>query len=583
MIVTPSPKRGKLTNVVCVLTNDFLILLKMKPESVVLPPKYYLDNFTYLLNFVQEKSAHLLQEREHHFIQLFNALSEDAKCLFIRLVNRRKFFFKTTLLAYQEISDIPACLNELIEKKFVSPLSTAHQEKVLYLLEIFTKNELLEIIKQTGEKPNKQAKKSVQTLWILEHVPFEDLVRIISAKALIIKQSFEEEVEFFLFIFFGNLAMDMTRFVIRDLGHVQYEQFDEKKLTAYFKTRKEAEDKLKMVKAYQHFGFLSVLYSGTELYDWFSSQIADWQYLTDSAQRTFDRLCLDLGKILEKNKLDNEALKIYQYTSKPPSLERQVRLLYKLGFEQEALLLCKRIEMNPTNPEEKLFALDFRKKIEKQPKESIKKTITQWLNRADSITIDASYQQNVEIGTLEYFKNQGFEGFFSENYLWNAMFGVLFWDIIFDEDQDAIHHPFQLAPSDLRREDFWEKRQKQLLERTAILDDKNSFDTHIQEVISKKQGRANPLVFWHEDLFFHLSKCYEQLDADQIGIILLEMGKNLKEYSKGFPDLFVWNSDTYHFIEVKSPNDHLSAHQVFWLSFFKEVGVHSKVLKVGFE
>ncbi len=554
----------------------------MKPEPIVLPPKYYLDNFIYLIDFVQEKSAHLLHEREYRFIRLFNALSENAKCLFIRFVNRRKIFFKTSTLTYQEIDNLPDALDELLESQFVSKLAPAHQERVLYLLEIFTKNELVEIIKQTGEKPAKQDKKSIQTLWILEHLPFEDLITIITNKELIIKQEFEEEVEFFLFLFFGNLEMDMTRFVIRDLGHVQYEQFDEKKLTAYFKTRKEAEDKLKMVKAYQHFGFLSVLYSGTELYDWFVAQISDWQYLTDSAQRTLDRLCLDLGKILEKNKLDHEALKIYQYTTKPPSLERQARLLYKLGFEQEALILCKRMEMNPANPDEKLFALDFKKKIEKQPKESVKKTTTQWLNQAESITIDASYQQNVEIGTLEYFKNQGFEGFFSENYWWNAMFGVLFWDIIFDEDQDAIHHPFQLAPSDLRREDFWEKRQKQLLERTAILDEKGSFYAYIQAIISQKQGKANPLVFWHEDLFLHLSQGYEQLDADQIGVVLLEMGKNLKEYAKGFPDLFIWNSDSYYFIEVKSPNDHLSAHQVFWLSFFKEIGIQAKVLKVNF-
>jgi hypothetical protein len=552
-----------------------------KPE-IVLPPKYYLTNYLYLLDFVQEKAADLLQSRELRFITLFNQLSEDAKCLFIRLVNRRKVFFRTSQLSYQEIENIPHALQELIEKQFISPLSLAHQEKVLYLLEIFTKNELIEIIKQTGAKPNKQAKRVEHTLWIFEFLPFEVLVEMLNDKDLIVKQEFEGEVEFIFFLFFGNLELDMTRFVIRDLGHVQYENYDDKKLTSYFKTRKEAEDKLKMSKAYQHFGFISTLYTPTELYDWFTSQIPDWQYLTDSAQRIFDRMCLDLAKTLEKSKLDEEALRVYQHTPKPPSTERQARLLYKLGYEQEALILCKKMEINPLNPEEKLFAIDFRKKIEKNAGKKPTKTTTHWLNEAESIRIDINFQNNVEVGTLEHFKNQGFEGFFSENYLWNALFGILFWDIIFDENQDAIHHPFQLAPSDLRRDGFWEKRREKLLARTAILEDKDSFYDHVKGIIEEKQGKANPFVFWHEDLLLHLTQCYQLLDTDQIGIVLLEMAKNLKEYSKGFPDLLVWKGDTYTFIEVKSPNDHLSAHQVFWLSFFKEIGVQAKVLRVNF-
>jgi hypothetical protein len=550
--------------------------------QIELPPKYYLTNFLYLLDFVQKKSMPLLQERELNFIRLFQTLSEDAQCLFIRLINRRKIFFKTKQLHYTEIANIAQALCELLEKQFISPLSIIHEDKVLFLLEIFTKNELIEIIRQTGEKPHKQAKKSALTLWVLEHLPFQQLIQIIAQKEEVIKQEFEAEVEFLLYLFFGNLEMDMTRFVVRDLGYVHYEQVSEEKYTSFFKSRKEAEDKLKMEKAYQHFGFLSALYSVQELYDWFISQMVDWQYLHESAQRLFDKLCLELGKLLEKNQLDQEALKVYQHTSKPPSMERQVRLLYKLGFEKEAMILCKKLETNPLNPEEKLFAIDFREKLEKQ-KGKTTRTTTQWLKQAESINIDSTFQGSVEVGVLTYFKRQGFEGLFTENYLWNALFGVLFWDIIFDENQDAIHHPFQLAPSDLMSKDFWEKRKEKLLARTAILEDKESFLAHIQVIITTKQGKANPFIFWHQDLLFHLNTLYELLDSDQIGVVLLEMAKNVKEYSKGFPDLFIWNNDTYYFIEVKSPNDQLAAHQVFWLSFFQEVGINAKVLRVAFD
>jgi VRR-NUC domain len=115
------------------------------------------------------------------------------------------------------------------------------------------------------------------------------------------------------------------------------------------------------------------------------------------------------------------------------------------------------------------------------------------------------------------------------------------------------------------------------------LEDEESFYDHLGGIVAEKQGKANPFVFWHEDLTLHLTKTFQLLDTDQIGIVLLEMAKNLKEYTKGFPDLLVWKGAHYTFIEVKSPNDHLSAHQVFWLSFFKQIGVQAKVLRVNFE
>jgi hypothetical protein len=40
---------------------------------------------------------------------------------------------------------------------------------------------------------------------------------------------------------------------------------------------------------------------------------------------------------------------------------------------------------------------------------------------------------------------------------------------------------------------------------------------------------------------------------------MLEMALNLRENTRGFPDLLVWNDEDYAFIEIKSPTDHLSS------------------------
>ena len=82
-----------------------------------LPPKYYLEYFNYVLDFVQEKYRHILNENEWRFLRKYYCLSEDAQCLFIRFSNRRGIFFRVNKLSYSELSDIPALLNELLEAK----------------------------------------------------------------------------------------------------------------------------------------------------------------------------------------------------------------------------------------------------------------------------------------------------------------------------------------------------------------------------------------------------------------------------------------------------------------------------------
>ena len=73
------------------------------------------------------------------------------------------------------------------------------------------------------------------------------------------------------------------------------------------------------------------------------------------------------------------------------------------------------------------------------------------------------------------------------------------------------------------------------------------------------------------------------LEPAQLHAILLEMAQNLRENTRGFPDLLVWKDDTYEFVEVKSPTDHLSAQQLHWQHFFERTGVISRVLRVTWE
>jgi hypothetical protein len=62
--------------------------------------------------------------------------------------------------------------------------------------------------------------------------------------------------------------------------------------------------------------------------------------------------------------------------------------------------------------------------------------------------------------------------------------------------------------------------------------------------------------------------------------VLKEMSIDPKTRLTGFPDLFVWKKDDYSFYEVKSPNDHLSEKQLFWLQKFETWEINAEIILV---
>lgn len=552
---------------------------------IELPEKYYLNYFESLLDFVREKHGNLLNRREKRFIKQFFQLPEDARCLFVRLVNRRGCYFRIKKLQYAEIKDFNVALHLLISQKFFSSLSVSHSHDASRWLCIFTKAEIISFICTIQKGLKKQAaglKKDEIVQLILEQANLHTLLHHIRQTEPVVKVNFEEEMEMLKFLYFGNIHDDMTQFVVRDIGYIKTEELDTNKLQALFKTRKEAEDKLFISKLYQEFKDRRDMLQqpADQLYDWFQEQQKKADALCPLARPTFDKLCLRLGKLLEQNRLPKFALDIYQHTDTAPSRERRARLLHKLGLTSEALELCRQIGELPQNAEEKYFAEDFCDLINKKRK--VKRT-THYLKNSTSIELNEAKRSFVELGVLEYFREQGYEGVFTENYLWRGFFGLFFWDIIFDQDSEALHNPLQTTPSDFYTPDFLKKRRKHIDQRLEVLTYPQRFYNIIRHHFQTKAGINNPMVGWHEGLLPLVEQCYEKLQPKQISSVLLEMAKNLRENTRGFPDLFIWDEDSYSFIEVKSPNDHLSGQQLYWLHFFEKHRIEAKVVRVQWQ
>ncbi|MBP6410991.1 MAG: VRR-NUC domain-containing protein [Pseudarcicella sp.] len=552
-----------------------------------LPAKYYLEYFEYLLSFVAQKYVHILIDTELDFIQNFDELTEDEKCLFVRFSNRKGVFFTSNNIKYSEICQPELVLKSLILKGFLEEISQNHIHDLNEILDLLNKKDLIDLLKSNKIDTKGKVSLSKDDLlkWVLSsYTSAQILVFLQEVHHLgIIKVAYNKEVQMLKFLFFGTIHGNMTEFVVRDLGFNTFEKYDEDKMVAHFENREEAEQKFAISLLREDFTEMQKSKTpALEVYNWF----VDWampasKNLCEIAQTTYDHFLIRVAAYLEKNKLEQESLQLYRLTELAPARERRVRVLFKLKCFDEAHALCELILEKPANADESFFANDYLNKIaEKDQKKKTKKAVTQQLQNAETILLDSSWKYKVELGVMDYFEQKGQKAAFTENHLWRSFFGLFFWDIIYDTDILAIHHPLQRTPSDLYKADFFIQRQEKFQSQLEKLSDKEWVQEHIYSVFFEKYGITNPLVDWFGGLFPLIIAVLEKIDGDKLKLIFQEMTLNLRANTKGFPDLMVWDDGEYAFVEVKSPTDTLSSQQLYWLHFFDKIGVNAKVIRV---
>ncbi len=528
-----------------------------------MPEKYYLDYFNYVLDFVERQYAHVLDEPEYLFYQSFRDLSEDAKCLYLRFSNRRGNYFRVNKLAYAEISDIHTAKEELLINSFIR----INESNDIDQFRLFTKAELIghfDFLERSQKKEDILLELSELDVPLIHDS--EEIAEVLK----------NEEVEFIKLLFFGYYRGQMTDFVVRDVGNVKIEQLDESKFKPWFQTREEAV-------AVMHLSQLRrLIYQIQEaelpLEDYIIGlPWKDWLKHPRSA-KSAEKVLLKVAYYFEQVGKPELALEHYSYTERHPARERKVRLLEKLERSEEAIEIAKQIMDMPSNATELTFATDYLNRSGVR----INRSMTARLKDAPSISIHKDPDIKVEQATIEYFENEGWSGFHAENFVWRGIFGLVFWNEIFDESHGSFHQPLQRQPSDLNDSAFFESREQLLIERLDKFGTRKKLLEHVRKIYSEKDGIANRFVTWHEALLPAIEVMIEKVPLKGLKAVLLEMSKNMKENSAGFPDLFIWNEKTYQFYEVKSPNDHLSAQQLFWLDFLQSVKIKVDVLRVKY-
>lgn len=573
------------------------------PTPNILPPKYYLDYYTYILRYVEHHYKDMLAENEKQFIAKLHKAKEDSLCLYLRIAGRRSIFFRPSQLQYDEIADTNKAIKELLKLGLIQTLNEAHQEQSTDWLNTFTKPQLWEVLNQIHKVkkksdnkssnksdkptlPSKQTSKALLVDFVVQNVDFPKLIKHFNQTEKTIVQNKLEEETMIRYLFFGHSHGSIIDFVVRDIWDQPFEQIDEKHFTPYFKTRTEIDQCFQLSMLNREWNALQEMKSKEDTDEieqvkiakqWFQNWFDSDTIWTEKAQVKLDKILLKVGRFFERKKELDLALQAYQHTVRQPSRERQARIYLKQKNMDKIQMVCNQILEAPQSIKETIFAKDFIRKISE--KKSIKSTRKK-LKEADIVTLPQKWKYSVETGVLKHFVRKKYNGLHAENTIWRGLFGVVFWDLIYDPTAGSIHNALQSLPSDFYHPDFYKKRQEKIAKCLEILDDEKAFQNHLTQIFEQKWGINNRLIVWSYDLLEVLQEMYRKMSPKQLKAVLQKICKNPKDNLAGFPDLFIWKKRAYWFIEVKSPTDMLSEQQLFWIEFMQAQNIKAKVLKV---
>lgn len=200
------------------------------------------------------------------------------------------------------------------------------------------------------------------------------------------------------------------------------------------------------------------------------------------------------------------------------------------------------------------------------------------------LTVPRHPSRSVERAALEAAAQAGWAGFFTENGLWQGLFGLAFWDQLFAPLPGAFQHRFQAAPADIGGPDFHHRRREAIERRLEQLAAPGALATALLQVAECKRGISNAFVNWRRLTQDLLGTALEVLPAPVVLSVLSTMAPNPMAFRSGFPDLLLCRLDPPACMlwEVKGPGDTLRPEQERWLRHFNREGVEARIAWIAY-
>jgi DNA polymerase-3 subunit epsilon len=530
----------------------------MPLARTLLPPDYYVEHFHEMLNHVSTVCAGLLGETERAFIREFRALNPCAQRLYVRMINRKKLAFLPHDLVYAEIDDLPGGLENLKRAGFLRGLDPRDHRVALSDL---SKPELIALAKAHGLSVKSSWSKPQVVEPLLEAVPFTDFA---AAYEEAVVPDRRETLDFLLYLQFGHFTESMSRFALRDLG------------VAPAQARASHSPRF-ISEAAARAGFfyhrrLEEARQGRAAPD------DNWpDPVTEDNRRLRDKLLHRLGQAAEKAGDAPRALALYARADAFDCRERRVRLLYAAGELAQVEALLDAMLQGPEHDEEYIFAADFTARKFGRKRTGV---FTDLLRDAETIEVDELYRGDAEFAAMQYFAGDGWTAHHVENALWPTLFGLIFWEELF-ETEGAMASDFDWLPQTLRDNSFAKRFASQLASKLDIVR-RGEAAMLIQAALNNHMNKPNGLFVWRDDLAMMLTPILAAAPSDGLAGVLEAMAQDWRGHRDGFPDLVLTREDELRFIEIKGEGDQIRRHQLARLNLLRRLGFRADILRVAY-
>lgn len=534
----------------------------------------------------------LLDAQDKQFVQHFMALSKPQQCLIVRFINRKSDFIKPSSYAYEEIEDIPENLDYLMHAgwfKVLEPKSAAR------FIENLTKDEIIQIIDELNEPcfsknaaieyKKSQAKTKLITC-ILSAAKAQDICKTQVAKSYW-QGNFETQIAYFLYLYFGNFHAKLNQFSMRDLG-VMRTRKEQAQVMARFADIQSAKS------AFKTHSLLNEVKQQLPLLEHSSSTKSEQN---PNGKHTFilDQLnnlpspignkALELDAklrfLLACDLLKEDAphgIAVLKTIKTDTALEKWVREAYKHGFTEEVELELESIIEAPLSEDLLAFAEDFLARKYHKKRTSV---LTDMLREnSQTILIDEIHKGAVERGVVAYYEQRNCQAFRTENEVWRALFGLYFWQEIYELEGLGLTNEFDRVPASLKTNQFYELASEKIDERLASTISKAKLILQLTQAAARYYGQNNVVFKWRKNILERLTLLVNHSELNALLTLLKAMTQDWKSLSDGFPDLMLIENQTLRFEEVKSEGDQLRRNQLLSIQKLKSLGFDVRITNV---
>lgn len=553
----------------------------MDTKNVIQPlsPDYYLKNFRTLLDFVFHHYANILNETDDRFYGSFGCLPENAQMLYVRLISRKPEVFRYDRLKYPEIHRLKEAAEALHSEGFLSDAETIPDETKL---RTFTKPEILEMLREYPEAIKAVSKLGKDDLINYTINYYSDLIHIkLKDDHKFLIPEYRHLVSIYMLLFFGNTRQTLSDSILEDIGVLRYAGYQLTGANGIFTSRKIAEEWIEASRSKEDFNeALREKDAGLAL------SIAEQVYHRSYHPRITEKLRNLLGRagqLLEREGAYEHAVRYYAASAIPSYRERHVRVLLKQDKTFEARQVFQSIHKNPLSPGEEEFVRRFESRLEERSVKS-KTVVTDSFPVYEIELRHHDTKQSIEQAVLIALEKKGYRGFYAENHLWKALFGLLFWDVIFTEVDGQFFNPYQRGPADLFDPEFRNRRAQALKQRLEKIKTMADLAGKVTASYHERVHTANHLINWKKVSCEMMESVVSVVPGDHLTAIFDRMSRNLKLFTSGFPDLFLFTQEStgYMLAEVKGPGDQLRANQKGWMRYFRAKGIPFRIIKASF-